>query len=93
MQWLVRLLLSRSFLESRSLASQSQLDYFLVLVIVRALAAYLDDPLHVASLCPDKPPCNLELLVILNLNIKPTRVFNIFILSLLEVCLLLLLGY
>jgi hypothetical protein len=91
MQWLVGLLLSGPFLESRSLASQPQLDYFLVLIIVGAFAAYLDDPLHVASLCPDKPPRNLELLVILNLNIKTTRVFNIFILCLLEVRLLLLL--
>jgi hypothetical protein len=79
MQGFVRLFLSRTFLEARTLASESQLYNFLELVVVSSFAAYLDNSFHITTFSADKSPCNLKFFIIIYLNIKPTCVFNIFI--------------
>lgn len=71
MQWLLRLLLSRSFFEARALASQAKFNDVLR---VHVLGAIFDDPLHVAALCPDESPRHLELFVVRNLDVKAAGV-------------------
>ena len=55
----------------------------------RSLAANLDDTLHVAPLRPNQPASNLKFLVVINLNVKSTRVFDVVILSILLIVVML----
>lgn len=81
MQRLVALFLSGTFLKTRALTSQPQLHNLLLVVIAGTLAANFDDPLHVTALSTDKSPCYLELLVVVDLDIKPACVLDIIIIS------------
>jgi len=83
MQGLVAFLLFGPLLEARPLAPQPQLYHVLLLFIRGTLAANLNDALHVAALGPDQPACHLELLFVLNLDVKPARVFDVLILRVL----------
>ena len=49
----------------------------------RPLAADLNDALHVAALCSNQSASHLKLLVVVNLNVKPTSVFDVVILTIL----------
>mmetsp|Transcript_14693 Transcript_14693/g.10594 ORF Transcript_14693/g.10594 Transcript_14693/m.10594 type:complete len:252 (-) Transcript_14693:706-1461(-) len=84
---LVGLLLPRALFKSRPLASETKLDDFLELVVAGALATDFDNSLHVATLGPNEPPSHLELLVIINLDVKTTRVLHVLFLGL-KSCLL-----
>jgi hypothetical protein len=53
----------------------------LLRVVARTLAAYLDDPLHVAALGPNQTPCHLEVLFIIDLDVKPAGVLDVVIVS------------
>lgn len=79
MKRFVALFLPWSFLKAGTLTSEPELHNFLLIVIAGPLAAHLDDPLHVATLGSNEPPCNLEILVIVDLNVKSAGVLNIII--------------
>jgi hypothetical protein len=79
MQGLIAFLLPWSLLEARALASESQFDYLLLVVIAGALAANLNDALHVAALGPNEATGDLELLVVVNLNVKPAGILYVVI--------------
>ena len=81
MQRLVGLFLSRPLFEARAFSSQPQLNDFLELVIVSSLAADFNDPLHIAALGSDQSSGNLKLFVVVNLDVKPASVFDIFVRS------------
>jgi hypothetical protein len=85
MQGLIALLLSRALLEARSFAPESELDDFLLVIVAGGLATDLNDSLHIASLCADEPPCNLKLLVIVNLNVEPAGILSVIILIIVRV--------
>ena len=50
-------------------------------ILAHALAAYLNDSLHVAALSSDQASRYLEVLVIGNLDIVPTRVLGLPIIA------------
>jgi len=81
-EWIIWFLLSRSFLKAGSLASQSQFNYFLKLIIVGAFTTNFNYSFHITAFCSDQTPSYLKLLVIINLYIKSTSIFDVFILSL-----------
>lgn len=72
-QRLLRLLLPRSFLEARTLASQAQLDDVLRVHVPRAV---FDNALHVAALRTDQSARHLKLLVVRNLDVEAAGVFD-----------------
>jgi len=81
MKRLIALFLPWSFLKTGTLTSEPELHDFLLVVVARPLAAQLDDPLHVAPLGTNEPSCNLELLIVVDLNVKSAGVLNIIIIS------------
>ena len=79
MQGFVALLLSGAFLEAGTLAAEPQLDDLLLVVVAGALAADLDDALHVAALGADEPPSHLEVLIVVDLNVEAARVLYVIV--------------
>lgn len=78
MQWLLGLFLSRALFEARTLAAQAELHNVLR---VHVLGAVLDNPFHIASLRTDEPSCNLEVLIIGNLDVEPAGVLDGLVVS------------
>ena len=86
MERFIALFLSWSLFETWSFPSKSQLDDVLLRVVARALAAYLNDSLHIAPFGTNESPGHLELLVVVNLNVKPASVLDVVILILRIIC-------
>lgn len=80
MKWFVWFFLSWSFFEPRSLSSESQLNYFLELIITGSFAANFNDTFHVAALCSNQASSHLEFLVVIYLNVEAASVLNVFVL-------------
>ena len=74
MERIVALLLAGTFFETTALASQSEFDH--VSRLWRIAAAHLDDSLHIDTLGSDQSSGDLEILIVLDLNVKPTGVFD-----------------
>lgn len=79
MKRLIALFLPWTFLEAGALTTKSQFHNLLLVVVASALAAHLNDTLHIASFRTNEAACNLKLLVIVNLYVEATGVFNIII--------------
>lgn len=84
MQWVVTLLLLRSFFEAWALSSKSQFNHVLLLFEWGSFAADFYNALHVTSFRANQTTCYLELLIIIYLNIKSACILNILILHLLS---------
>lgn len=80
MQRLVAFLLSWTLLEPRTLASQPELYYLLLRIVIGPFATELNDTLHVTAFCSNKPPCYLEILVIINLYVESACVLDVIVL-------------
>ena len=92
MQWVIAFFLFWSFLEPRSLSSQSQLYHILQLLIRSPFTTNLNDSLHIATLGTYQPTSNLKFFIIVYLNIESACVFYVFILHLLGSRLVLLIN-
>jgi len=74
MERIVAFLLARALFKSATLASQSEFDH--IRRLWRIAAAHLDDSLHVHALGSDQSSGDLEILIVLDLNIKPTGILD-----------------
>ena len=71
------LLLLWAFFKATAFASQSKFDYLLRLG--HSTAAFLDYPFHVATFCANQTSCNLEILVVWDLDVVPTCILSLTI--------------
>lgn len=76
MERLFWLLLSCTLLKTATIAPESKLNNVILHTTRRVFSAHLDDALHVWTLGTDKPPRNLELFIILNLDVKAPCVLH-----------------
>jgi hypothetical protein len=65
-----------TFLETRSLASESKLDYLVRIFSIEVSATFLNDSFHVGSFAPDDSSGNLEFFFIVNLNVVSACIFD-----------------
>ena len=77
MEWFFWLLLLWTFLEPRAFTSQPEFNYLLWLG--HSTTTFLDNSLHVAAFCTYQTSCNLEVLIIWDLDIVPTRILSLSI--------------
>lgn len=78
-KWLVALFLLGSFLEARSLSSESELDNILDVLVGGTFAASLDDPLHIAPFGSDESPGHLEGVLIVDLHVESASELYVFV--------------
>ena len=76
MQWFLRLLLLSSFLKATALASQSKFYDVVLHTTRRVFRTHLYNTLHVAPFRPDESPRYLEVLFVLDLNVKPASILH-----------------
>ena len=72
MEWISALFFARAFSEAATLATQAELHD--IARLWRISAAKFYDTLHIDALCPDKPSCHLEILVVFDLNVESAGV-------------------
>ena len=77
MEWFFWLLLLWTFFEPTAFSSQPEFDNLLWLG--HATTTFLDDSLHVAAFCTNQTSCNLEVLIIWDLDVVPTRILSLSI--------------
>ena len=77
MEWFFWLLLLWTFFEPTAFSSQPEFDNLLWLG--HATTTFLDDSLHVAAFCTNQTSCNLEVLIIWDLDVVPTRILSLAI--------------
>lgn len=75
-QGLFRLFLTGALFEPASFATQSKLDNIVGHTLRRIFGADFDDPLHVAPLGSDETSSDLEVLFVVDLNIKTTCILD-----------------
>ena len=75
MEWFFWLLLLWTFFEPTTFSSQSEFDNLLRLW--HATTTFLDNSLHVAAFCTYQTSSNLEVLIIWDLDIVPTRILSL----------------
>lgn len=75
-KWFFGLLLLGTFFETTTFASKSEFNDVVLHATRRILCANFKNSLHVAPFSSDKPPRNLKLFFVLNLDIKATRILH-----------------